>query len=483
MIDPNNKEERKKLELQAEMEKRKKDILTQKATRELLQDMKKTAVEMHNDDPVTLNSLLKDIEAAESENMQYAKEKLKTTESEMDNAVYNEPTEHAKKKYEISLKNRGVTDEEVHDKANFGEKGKTTKVKVGKKTAKTNEKKEKKQKKVKEIAVEKEEKPQNVETDKCGIDTWEHLYKDDLTTGGSYDDFDPNSIPANVQYDIIPLPSNGECYPSKKNRVPVAYLTAADENIMSSPNIIRDGKVIELVLKRKILDKSIKVEDLCDGDIEAIVLWLRMTSFGPNLKLNTIDPNTRKEYETEVDLRDLKYKEFNLKGDENGLFDYVTDSGNVFKFKFLNRFAVTNILERSKGTTVAIEKENSEYCLRYIRNFLSLYGEADEFPEDELDTIGEAISDVDSSGKNIVSTVLTDTVVEHTVSVNGNTDRSYVKSFIENMKIGEFKAYRKYILDNEPGVDTTITVDIPESDGGGSFESFLRIRDSFLFSD
>ena len=36
-------------------------------------------------------------------------------------------------------------------------------------------------------------------------------------------------------YDIIPLPSNGECYASKIGRLPVAYLTAYDENLITSP--------------------------------------------------------------------------------------------------------------------------------------------------------------------------------------------------------------------------------------------------------
>ena len=47
-----------------------------------------------------------------------------------------------------------------------------------------------------------------------------------------FDGIDPN-----VQYDIIPLPSKGECYMSKIDKLPVAYLTAADENLITSPNL------------------------------------------------------------------------------------------------------------------------------------------------------------------------------------------------------------------------------------------------------
>lgn len=62
--------------------------------------------------------------------------------------------------------------------------------------------------------------------------------------------------------DVIQLPSNGECYPSKMKRVPVAYLTAADENLITSPNLYRDGLVIDLLLKNKVTNKNINVDEL-----------------------------------------------------------------------------------------------------------------------------------------------------------------------------------------------------------------------------
>ena len=36
-----------------------------------------------------------------------------------------------------------------------------------------------------------------------------------------------------AQYDVIQLPSNGQCYKNKMDRIPVAYLTAYDENIIT----------------------------------------------------------------------------------------------------------------------------------------------------------------------------------------------------------------------------------------------------------
>ena len=75
---------------------------------------------------------------------------------------------------------------------------------------------------------------------------------------------------------------------------------------------------------------------------------------------------------------------------------------------------------------------------------------------------------------------LTDRLLLQTVSINGITDRKYIESYIFNMNVKDAAAYRRYILNNEPGVDFDIEVERPESLGGGSIKSFLRL-DQFIF--
>ena len=58
-----------------------------------------------------------------------------------------------------------------------------------------------------------------------------------------------NNVDPSLQYDVIQLPSNGQCYRNKLDRVPVAYLTAYDENIITSPNLYKDGFVFDYLLK------------------------------------------------------------------------------------------------------------------------------------------------------------------------------------------------------------------------------------------
>ena len=53
----------------------------------------------------------------------------------------------------------------------------------------------------------------------------------------------------NIKYDVIPLPSKGEAYKNKMSKIPVAYLTAYDENLIVSPNLYKDGTFLDYMLK------------------------------------------------------------------------------------------------------------------------------------------------------------------------------------------------------------------------------------------
>ena len=125
-----------------------------------------------------------------------------------------------------------------------------------------------------------------------------------------------------ASYDIIPLPSKGECYKSKQGRIAVSYLTAMDENIIVSPNLYRDNLVLDILLKEKIRDQEIDPDDLLDGDRDAIILFLRSSAYGNMYSVTATDPASKKSFDTKIDLSKIKYKDFTLTGDENGWFDY-----------------------------------------------------------------------------------------------------------------------------------------------------------------
>ena len=299
-------------------------------------------------------------------------------------------------------------------------------------------------------------------------------------------DFDPRDVPSYVQYDIIPLPSKGECYPHKKGNIPVAYLTAADENLITSRNMYENGSMIDIILERKILDKSIRVADLCKGDRDAIAIWLRATAYGTEYPI--IATYQGEEIQSVIDLSDIHFLDFKLKGDENGWFEYkVPSNGDVIKFKVLTYGEDADLIKKNTLVEEIVARdsivENMDKSIEYVKNIDNK--DKDEIIE-AIELVKKWCLDVNINFEEYKDkmhlTYLTDRMVAQTMAINGNTDREYIKNYIENMRANDAVGYRKYANENVPGVDLNITVPIPESMGGGSFNTFLSIGETIFIN-
>ena len=296
-----------------------------------------------------------------------------------------------------------------------------------------------------------------------------------------------NNIDPNVQYDVIQLPSNGQCYRNKVDRVPVAYLTAYDENIITSPNLYKDGLVIDFLLKNKIVNNEINVDDLVSGDADAIVLFLRATSYGPEFPIVVSDPQTGEQIESTVDLTTLKPKDFKLVGDENGWFDFVTPiKKDKIKFRYLTRKQEKQLRKVTEleayGTKAYMLDGERETLLAAMMNDTNIN-------ENEKKVIKSATAIMESWSKKLkklndsqFTRLMTNSMQLQITAINGNTDREFIRKYINQMPAGDSLALRKYINDNKPGIDFDIEVERPESLGGGSFKTFLNWDDSVFLN-
>jgi hypothetical protein len=296
-----------------------------------------------------------------------------------------------------------------------------------------------------------------------------------------------SNIDTNVQYDVIQLPSNGQCYKSKIDRVPVAYLTAYDENIITSPNLYKDGLVIDFLLKNKIVNNEINVDDLVSGDADAIILFLRATSYGAEFPIVVSDPETGEEIESVVDLTTLKPKEFKLVGDENGHFEYTLP---ITKAKVKFRYLTRKMEKQLKKITELENYGTKALNLEYEGNMISQMIETDDvLTSAEKNTMRESLKIMEEWAKKMrekndssFTKIMTNTMLLHIVSINGNTDKGYIKKFVNGMPARDALMLRRYISDNKPGIDFDIEVKRPESLGGGSFKTFLNWDDSVFLN-
>ena len=225
-------------------------------------------------------------------------------------------------------------------------------------------------------------------------------------------------IDPNIAYDVVELPSRGIHYTNNKKSVRIAYLTAADENILSSPSLIATNKVVDELLKRKILDKDLSIDDIVEEDRQAILIFLRNTSFGSDYKVTSTDPKTGEQFDFELDLSTLKTKDFTLVADANGEYSYFMEKSKLdITFKFISK------------------KQ-----------------------EKELDQIR------DSWNGNGVPPIVTKQLEMMIKSVAGNKDLMNIRNFIENMPIKDSQDFRKFINENKPGLDLTQKAITPSGD-------------------
>ena len=232
-------------------------------------------------------------------------------------------------------------------------------------------------------------------------------------------------------FDVIPLPSEGKIYKNKKKSIKVAYLTAADENILSNPNLMESGEFLEVLINRKVLEPDMRYKDLHVGDRNAIMIWLRATGYGEMYPILVYDEKDE-VFETEINLSTLKQIKLNVEPDSEGLFAFELPlSKALIKFKIL--------------TVGELEK---------------------------LDEIIQANKD------NPVNEEATLVLESQIVDVNGNRDRAYIKDFVRNMRVGDAQKLREYFNTIECGVDMNISVRTP---GGGSVNTFLPFTPKFFW--
>jgi len=508
---------------------RDKQLAILKAENQMLEDAKQSILEKIGDNGDTL---IEQISNAQEENLRLGREQLGASPNEIKNAEYGEPSKLEVEKYERHLKARKVSDAEMRRKditvqlvekekkdgkllKGFGDKVLT--VVSGKKKKKVEDEEEVITKSASELfegRTEKglgyveEESTKKVSSEKMNkqlVDIAEEIAKpiDEApnvveTNTSVLDSFDPRDIPDYVQYDIIPLPSKGKCYPVgsplRCGRIPVAYLTASDENLIASPNMYRDGLLIDTIIKRKVLDKNIDTDELVRGDKDAIALWLRATAYGNEFPIVVRNPkDVSKKYDRVVDLSSFEYLPFDIESDEDGYFEYKTSNGDIIKFSVLNTREYKDIEKLMRKDLV---NESKTQVVENITSILeSININRDNIDSNDLEILKESCSNIRTwaetlpdkkeklpASNTLYSETITMEMKKYTKSVNGNSNREYVEKYIENMRAGESKKYREYVKANIPGVDFSIKIEIPEADGGGFFNTFLTYDDTIFIN-
>lgn len=182
--------------------------------------------------------------------------------------------------------------------------------------------------------------------------------------------------------EVISLPSKGLVYseisPLSKGEVTIKLMTAKEEDILTSTNLIRKGVQLDKLLEAVVVEPGVNVNDLVIGDKNAILISSRVLAFGPDYNVTITDPGSGEETEVVIDLSQIKVKDIH-EGTLNRKNEYeytLPKSGTPIKFKLLthgDEVAINKDVEASQKTT----KQGNEITTRWRRIITEVDGARD----------------------------------------------------------------------------------------------------------
>lgn len=225
---------------------------------------------------------------------------------------------------------------------------------------------------------------------------------------------------AQVPTEIISLPSKGYFYPTdnklSSGKIELKYMTAKEEDILTSQNLIRQGIVIETLLRELVVDDDIDMESMLLGDKNAIMVVSRIFGYGGEYSFEIDCPACGEHRKDSCDL--TKFKDIEID------FSKLEKGKNEFEFKLpVSEHTITFKLLTQKDQKQIDAKIKSQK--KIIRN-----------------------SGIDSE----VTTRLKQTII----AIDGNESLSNINSFVDTEFLSKDSfAFRAYLNSVNPDVDMT----------------------------
>jgi len=246
-----------------------------------------------------------------------------------------------------------------------------------------------------------------------------------------------------IATELVPLPSEGKVYstPSLKGKefVEIMPMTARHEDILMSKALIKKGTVINELIKHSLVDKSIKVEELVEGDKLAIMIALRITGYGAGYEISAECDHCNTISKNEFNLSELPIKRLSAEPVE----------------MFTNRFSF--VLPVSKANVIVKLQDG--------------YDEIEQF----------RIENMKKKASLTGQTSVTDALMFSIVEVNNIKDRNKLKQFISNMPAKDSLALRKFIGAISPTVEMKQTYEC--SSCGEESEVGIPLSTQFFWPD
>jgi len=227
--------------------------------------------------------------------------------------------------------------------------------------------------------------------------------------------------------EIIDLPSGGYFYDPESSlssgTIEIRYMTARDEDILTSRNLIQKGVVLDKLLQSLIVS-PMNYEELLVGDKNAVLFASRILAYGKDYNIEMPCPSCDVKNKVEIDLTTIDPKEVDLKknfpeGNRTVEFELPASKVTV-TLQILNNRDEKMIEEALKGMKKLSNKTGMDY-------------------------------EVTTRLKYII------------VAVNGDRDRKKINDFIDNDLLSRDSLdIRVFLKDVTPDIDATFMFECSE---------------------
>jgi len=215
---------------------------------------------------------------------------------------------------------------------------------------------------------------------------------------------------------IISLPSEGKCYstsnPLSEGTLEIKYMTAKEEDILSSQNLIRKGVVLDKLLESVVVQIGVNPDDLVIGDKNAVFLATRVLGYGPDYEVEVTDPFSGERQKVTIDLSEIQTKDIDL---------------SILNAE--NRYELELPLSKKKITFKLLTHKDEKDINAEIQAM------------ERLSKNKEMASDVSTRLKYMIT------------SVDGDTDRGNINKFAKNMLAKDTRAFREYVKTISPDLN------------------------------
>jgi len=186
--------------------------------------------------------------------------------------------------------------------------------------------------------------------------------------------------------ETIELPSRGLLYPEtnplSSGKVEIKYMTAKEEDILTSQNLIKNGTVIDVLL-RSLIVSPINYNDLLVGDKNAIMIAARVLAYGKDYEVELTNPVTGNVQKENIDLTlftNSNVDESNFEKGVNKFSFQLPASKRMLEFKLLTHGddkKIADSIKAAKKASNRISGVTPELSTRLKHMIISVDGEMD----------------------------------------------------------------------------------------------------------